>query len=80
MIREANQLKVVSAFHDVGLSESHFAGTTGYGYDDVGRDKLEKAFANIMSAESSLLRWQISSGTTAISLALFGVLRPGDIM
>lgn len=80
MIREANQLKVVSAFHDVGLSESHFAGTTGYGYDDVGRDKLEKAFANIMSAESSLLRWQISSGTTAISLTLFGVLRPGDIM
>ena len=61
-IREINQLKVVSSFHEVGLSESHFAGTTGYGYDDVGREKLENAFAQIFSAESALLRWQISSG------------------
>ncbi len=79
-IREINQLKVISSFHKVGLSESHFAGTTGYGYDDTGREKLEVAFAQIFSAESALLRWQISSGTAAIALALFGILRPGDTM
>ncbi|MHB8964174.1 MAG: methionine gamma-lyase family protein, partial [Saccharofermentanales bacterium] len=79
-IREYNQLKVISAFREARLSDSHFAGTTGYGYDDAGRDRLEKAFAKIFGAESALLRWQISSGTSAISMALFGVLRPGDIM
>lgn len=79
-IREINQLKVLSAFQEVLLSESHFGGTTGYGYDDMGRDRLEEAFAKIFCAESALLRWQISSGTAAISLALFGLLRPGDKM
>ncbi|MHB1453694.1 MAG: methionine gamma-lyase family protein [Saccharofermentanales bacterium] len=79
-IREYNQLKVISAFREVRLSDSHFAGTTGYGYDDSGRDRLEKAFAIIFGAESALLRWQISSGTSAIAMALFGILRPGDIL
>lgn len=79
-IREYNQLKVIAAFREVRLSDSHFAGTTGYGYDDTGRDRIEKAFARIFGAEAALLRWQISSGTSAITMALFGVLRPGDVM
>jgi cystathionine beta-lyase family protein involved in aluminum resistance len=79
-IREINQLKVLSAFRDVRLSDSHFAGTTGYGYDDAGRERLEQAFARIFGAEAALLRWQISSGTSAIALALFGLLRPGDCL
>ncbi len=77
-IRDLNQIRVISAFREVRLSDSHFAGTSGYGYDDAGRERLEQAFALISGAEAALLRWQISSGTAAVAAALYGILRPGD--
>lgn len=73
-----NQQKVLSAFAKNHVSENHFAGTTGYGYDDEGRDNLERVYADVFGAEAALVRQQIISGTHAITLSLFGVLRPGD--
>lgn len=77
-IAEYNSLKVLMAFQKYNLSEMHFNGTTGYGYGDIGRDTIEKIFADIFKAEDSLVRTQFISGTHAISTALFGILRPGD--
>lgn len=77
-IREQNQLKVLHALQAARLSESQLGGTTGYGYDDLGRAQLERAYAIAFGAESALVRIQISSGTQAIALCLFGLLRPGD--
>lgn len=79
-IRELNQMRVLSALQQVRLSDSHFGGSTGYGYDDVGRDRIEQAYAIIFGGEAAFVRGQISSGTQAIAMALFGVLRPGDTM
>lgn len=79
-IREYNQMRVLAALQDVHLSDSHFGGTTGYGYDDAGREKIEQAYAMIFGAEAAYVRAQISSGTQALAMALFGVLRPGDRM
>ncbi len=73
-----NSLKVINAFNKYKVSETDFYGTTGYGYDDCGRDKIEKIFSEILGGEDSLVRSQFISGTHAISVALFGVLRPGD--
>ena len=73
-----NQLKVLSAFRDNHVSEADFVKTTGYGYDDGGRDKLESVFAAVFKGEDALVRAQLISGTHAISTALFGNLRPGD--
>lgn len=73
-----NQQKVLDAFAKNHVSENHFAGSTGYGYDDDGRDTLEKVYADVFGAEAALVRQQIISGTHAITLSLFGVLRPGD--
>lgn len=75
---EYNSLKVLNAFNKYKISETDFTGTTGYGYDDVGRDKIEKVFSTILGGEDSLVRSQIISGTHAISIALFGILRPND--
>lgn len=75
---EYNSLKVLNAFNKCKVSETDFTGTTGYGYDDVGRDKIEKVFSMILGGEDSLVRSQIISGTHAISTALFGILRPND--
>ncbi|MFD2925652.1 aminotransferase class I/II-fold pyridoxal phosphate-dependent enzyme [Halobacillus naozhouensis] len=75
---EKNQRKVLDAFQKLKVSDSHFNPTTGYGYDDFGRDTLEELYAEIFSAEDALVRPQIISGTHAITTALFGVLRPGD--
>ena len=75
---EKGQMKVLSAFKRARLSEAHFAGSTGYGYDDMGRDALEAVYADIFKAEDALVRPQIVSGTHAINLALSGNLRPGD--
>ena len=75
---EYNSLKVLNAFNKCKVSESDFNGTTGYGYDDAGRDKIEDIFSNILGGEDSLVRSQIISGTHAISTALFGILRPND--
>lgn len=79
-IAEYNSLKVLMAFQKYNLSEMHFNGTTGYGYGDIGRDTIEKIFADIFKAEDSLVRTQFISGTHAISTALFGILRPGDTL
>lgn len=77
---EYNQNKVLKAFIDCRVSESHFAGTTGYGYDDRGRETIERVFAQITGGQDALFRHHFVSGTHAISTALFGVLRPGDVM
>lgn len=78
LIKEHNQLKVLYAMKKNKLSDTHFAGTTGYGYDDVGRDVLDSVFADVFGAEDALVRHNIVSGTHALALCLFGVLRPGD--
>ncbi|SHF13051.1 aminotransferase class I/II-fold pyridoxal phosphate-dependent enzyme [Alkalibacter saccharofermentans] len=77
-ICEYNQLKVIRAMQKHNLSDRHFNVSTGYGYDDEGRDVLEKIYAEVFNAEDALVRPQIISGTHAISLCLYGVLRPGD--
>ncbi|MFC0014430.1 MULTISPECIES: methionine gamma-lyase family protein [Allobacillus] len=74
----ANQEKVLDAFQQVQVSESHFTPSTGYGYDDIGREKLEELYATVFRTEEALVRPQIVSGTHAITTCLFGVLRPGD--
>ncbi len=77
---EYNQQKVLSAFIENGVSESHFVATTGYGYNDRGRDTLDRVFAQCMGAEDALVRHSIVSGTHAISIVLYGLLRPGDTL
>lgn len=75
-----NQQKVLAAFIENRVSESHFTATTGYGYGDRGRDTLDAVFAQTMGAEDALVRHSIVSGTHAITIALFGILRPGDTL
>lgn len=75
-----NSLKVLSAFQKNKIAEVHFGATTGYGYDDIGRDTIEKVFADVLKAEDALVRTQFISGTHAITVALFACLRPGDTM
>ncbi|MDQ0245786.1 cystathionine beta-lyase family protein involved in aluminum resistance [Bacillus fengqiuensis] len=75
---ETNQFRVLKSFQQNKVSDSHFNPSTGYGYDDAGRDTLEKVYADVFGAESCLVRPQIISGTHAIGISLFGVLRPGD--
>ncbi len=77
---EINQLKVMKAFSDNRVSEAHFAQTTGYGYDDLGRDTLDKVYAQVFDAEDALVRHSFVNGTHTISTALFGVLRTGDTL
>ncbi|EFS03390.1 aluminum resistance protein [Listeria seeligeri FSL S4-171] len=77
-IAEFNQAKVLDAFQDNKVSDFHFHPSTGYGYDDEGRDTLERVYASVFRAEAALVRPQIISGTHAISTVLFGILRPGD--
>ena len=79
-ICEINQLRVMKAFADNRVSDSHFVATTGYGYDDLGRDTLDRVYAGIMGAEDALVRHNFISGTHTISTALFAVLRPNDIL
>ena len=79
-VEEYNSLKVLNAFKKNNLSEIHFNMTTGYGYDDIGRDTIEKIYADIFQAEDALVRSQFISGSHALTVALFGLLRPGDIM
>lgn len=75
-----NQLKVLHAFTNNSVAESHFSGSTGYGYGDSGRDLLEKVFADCVGAEDSLIRHSFTCGTHTLAVALFGILRPGDVM
>lgn len=79
-VTQYNQLKVLNAFIEYGISESHFVSSTGYGYDDRGRDTLDKVWAKVFSAESALVRHNFTCGTHTLATALFGVLRPGDNM
>ena len=79
-IAEENTRKVLAAFQKHRVAEAHFAGTTGYGYDDLGRDTLDQIYADIFGTEDALVRLQFVNGTHAISCALFGALKPGDIL
>lgn len=79
-IAEINQLRVMKAFADNRVSDSHFVPTTGYGYDDIGRDTLDRVYAQIFEAEDALVRHSFVNGTHTISTMLFAVLRPGDIL
>lgn len=79
-IREYNQIKVLEAFQEERISDSHFTNSTGYGYGDIGRDTLDKVFARIFKTESALVRPHFVNGTHAIGAALFGNLRPGDTL
>ncbi len=75
-----NQLKVLKAFQKHRISYAHFGETSGYGYDDLGRDALDQVYAEVFGAEDALVRHHIVSGTQAIASCLYGVLRPGDTM
>ena len=75
---EINQLKVIHAMQKNRVSECHLQGTTGYGYNDSGRDTLEKVYADIFHTEDALVRSQITCGTHALTIALSSILRPGD--
>ncbi|MFW5647275.1 MAG: aminotransferase class I/II-fold pyridoxal phosphate-dependent enzyme, partial [Acetivibrio ethanolgignens] len=77
-IAEYNQLKVIKAMQDNRVSDVHFAATTGYGYNDIGRETLEAVYASAFHAESALVRPQLTCGTHALSTALAANLRPGD--
>lgn len=77
-ISEFNTLKVVKAMQDCGVSEACMLETTGYGYNDIGRDRLEEVYARIFKTEDALVRSQIVCGTHALAVALFGNTRPGD--
>lgn len=75
-----NSKKVLDAFHKNNLSEVHFNSSTGYGYNDIGRDTIELIYKDIFKCESALVRTQFISGTHALTTTLFGLLRPSDIM
>ena len=75
---EYNQLKVIGAMQKAGVSEACLLGTTGYGYNDLGRDTLETVYADVFETEDALVRPQITCGTHALALALMSNLRPGD--
>ena len=77
---EKNSEKVLNAFWKYKISEAHFSSTTGYGYSDIGRDTIEKVFAEVLGAEDALVRNQFISGSHALTVALFSYLRPGDTM
>ena len=73
-----NTKRVLDAFHEEDVAARHFAPTTGYGYDDIGRDTLERIFARLFGTEAAIVRPSIACGTAALSLCLFGLLLPGD--
>ena len=75
-----NQKKVLDAFREYKVSDSYFAGTSGYGYDDKGRDMLDKIYARVFEAEDAFVRHNIVSGTQTLAIGLFGLLRPGDTL
>ena len=75
-----NTLKVLSAFHKNEVVEAHFNSTTGYGYNDIGREVIEKIFSDILGSEDALVRSQFISGTHALTVALFAYLRPNDLL
>ena len=80
LLVEKNSLKVLEAFQKNNLSESHFSSTTGYGYNDIGRDTIEKIYSDIFKCEDALVRSQFISGSHALTVCLFALLRPNDIL
>lgn len=79
-IKELNSLKVLEAFQYCRLSEMHLHSSTGYGIDEIGRNKIEEIYARIFRTEDALVRAQLISGTHALAITLFGLLRPGDTL
>ena len=79
-VAECNSIKVLKAFQNNNISDMHFNQTTGYGYGDIGRDTCEKVFAEVLGAEDALVRGQFISGTHALTVTLFALLRPGDTL
>ncbi len=77
---EANSIKVLNAFREEKVSETDFNSTTGYGYNDLGRDKLERVFSRVLGSEDALVRSQFISGSHALTVTLFALLRPGDTL
>lgn len=75
-----NSRKVLTAFHNNNINDTHFNSTTGYGYDDIGRDAIERVYAEVFKCEDALVRGQIISGTHALTITLAAMTRPGDIM
>ena len=79
-ICEYNSLKVLSAFNKNNVSEIHFNTTTGYGYNDLGRDVIEEVYKDVFKSEDALVRTQIISGSHALTVTLFALLRPNDTL
>ena len=79
-IAQVNTQRVLAAFQEHRVAEGYFAGTTGYGYDDLGRDKLDEIYASLFGTEDALVRIQFVNGTHAIACALFGALKAGDVL
>lgn len=79
-IAQENTQRVLAAFQDNRVADNYFAGTTGYGYDDLGRDKLDEIYADLFGTEAALVRIQFVNGTHAIASALFGALKAGDVL
>jgi len=77
-IAQYNAMKVLNSFRNHNISEAHLGTTTGYGYDDIGRDTLDKVYADVFGAEDAIVRHNIVNGTMALSACLYGILRPGD--
>lgn len=77
---EANSIKILNAFREEKVSETDFNSTTGYGYNDLGRDKLERVFSRVLGSEDALVRSQFISGSHALTVTLFALLRPGDTL
>ena len=75
-----NTARVLESFKEHKVSEGMFAGTTGYGYDDLGRDTLDAIYADVFGAESAFVRHSIANGTSALTIGLFGLLRPNDVL
>ena len=79
-ICELNSLKVLNAFHKNEISEIHFNSTTGYGYGDIGREAIENVYKDIFKSEDALVRNQLVSGSHALTVTLFALLRPNDLL
>lgn len=75
-----NTLKVMNSFKKHGISEAHLGATTGYGYDDIGRDALDAVYADVFGAEDAIVRHNIVNGTMALAACMYGILRPGDTL
>ena len=79
-ISDVNTKKILNSFRENRVSSSHFMATDGYGYDDKGRDTLDKIYAEVFGVEAAFVRHSIANGTHALAIGLYGLLRPGDIM